>query len=93
MDKNRLREFAGIKIPLVEQAKIIKRKPRPGQKFGTSDQAPPEDFTEDQLSRLADALWAAQEAGLDPKKVFKLAPDTMKGEWNFSNWTYQKEKL
>jgi hypothetical protein len=66
-------------------------KPTDGKKMGANDTDAPEGYTAAQLSRLYDALYYAQEAGLDPKEVFKLAPDDMKGEWNYSNWTYTKE--
>jgi hypothetical protein len=63
-------------------------KPVPGRQYGCNDTSAPEQFTPAQLSRLADAMFAAQEAGLNFKDVFFLAPPNMKMEWNYSNWKY-----
>lgn len=67
-------------------------KPTPGRQYGTTDQGPPEDYTEYQLSRIADILYAAQEAKLDPKKFWKILPDNMKMEWNYAKWKYESLK-
>lgn len=63
-------------------------KPTVGRNYGATDTAAPEKYTPEQLSRLTDAMYNAQEAGLDYKAVFKLAPDDMKMEWNYSKWKY-----
>lgn len=65
-------------------------KPIVGKQYGTTDGGKPEKHTAKELSRLTDALYAAQEAGLDYKKVFSLAPKDMMLEWNYSNWKYEK---
>jgi hypothetical protein len=67
-------------------------KPFEGKRYGCSDTSPPEMYSSYQLSRLADAMYSAQEAGLDPKDVFKLAPEGMKLEWNYSHWSYRRLK-
>jgi hypothetical protein len=64
----------------------------PDKPMGTTDQSPPEDHTEQQLSRLHDTLFYAQEAGLSAdkiKEIFKLFPTTMKTEYNYSVWKYK----
>lgn len=66
-------------------------KPTHGRQYGCNDTAHPEQHTPAQLSRLTDAMYAAQEAGLDYKEVFRQAPDSMKLEWNYSNWKYVAE--
>ena len=63
-------------------------KPFPGRQYGCTDQGGPEDCTEEQLSRLADAMYALQEAGLDTKVFWDQVPNSMKMEWNWSNWQY-----
>ena len=98
MKLERLRELAGV--PATEEQldeagsavsdKFVK-KPKPGQQFGATDTAAPEDYTPAQLSRLADAMYYAKKAGLSPQKVFSLAPQKMKGEWNYANWKYVAE--
>ena len=70
----------------LEEAKMDK--PRAGKAYGSTDQAAPEKYTPEQLSRLTDAMYNAQEAGIDYQAVFKLAPDDMKLEWNYSKWKY-----
>ena len=65
-------------------------KPYVGKQFGTTDGGAPEKHTAKELSRLTDALYAAQEAGIDYKKVFTLSPKDMMLEWNYSNWKYVK---
>lgn len=63
-------------------------KPFVGRQYGCIDQGAPEQYTPYQLSRLTDAMYAAQEAGLDYKEVFILAPANMRIEWNYCNWKY-----
>jgi hypothetical protein len=65
-------------------------KPTVGKSYGTTDGGKPEKHTPKELSRLTDALYAAQQAGIDYKKVFALAPDSMKLEWNYACWKYVK---
>ena len=66
-------------------------KPTNGRQYGCDDTGAPEQFTPYQLSRLTDAMFAAQQAGLDYKEVFILAPASMRTEWNYSNWKYVAE--
>lgn len=49
----------------------------------------PEDYTEEQLSRVYDMLYSAEQAGLEPKLVFSVIPENMKLEFNYSNWKYR----
>lgn len=62
-----------------------------GEAMGTTDQGPPEKYTNAQLSRFVDAMYNWQEAGLNPQEIFRMAPEPMKLEANYSKWTYQKE--
>ena len=59
---------------------------------GTTDGAPPEIHSEEELSRLHDAMYSAKKAGLDSYEVFQLAPDSMKMEFNYSKWEYREAK-
>lgn len=97
MDTNRIRRLAGIPEDAVVQTGMLveMKKPQPGQAFGTNDQGPPEDHTPDELSRLADLLYAANVVGGKElaQKVFKLVPDSMKGEFNYAKWEYVASKL
>jgi hypothetical protein len=63
-------------------------KPFVGRQYGCNDTSGPENYTAYQLSRLTDAMFAAQQAGLDYKDIFILAPAPMRMEWNYSNWKY-----
>jgi hypothetical protein len=63
-------------------------KPFHGMRYGCNDTGAPERYSLDQLSRLTDAMYAAQQAGINPKEVFNLAPAMMRLEWNYSNWYY-----
>ena len=67
-------------------------KPVEGQRYGCYDMMPPQAYTAYQLSRLLDALNSAEEAGLDKQKVFMMAPDSMKSEFNYSCWEYKAAK-
>jgi len=72
--------------------KISIKEGTPDRSMGTTDQGPPEDHTEQQLSRLHDTLFNAQEAGLSAdkiKEIFKLFPMTMKTEYNYTKWKYK----
>jgi hypothetical protein len=44
---------------------------------------------------VADLLFAAHTIGGKPlaQKVFKLIPDSMKGEFNYAKWEYVAPKL
>lgn len=64
------------------------KQPQVGRQHGCNDTGAPETHTAAELSRLLDALYAAQEAGLSVRDAFALAPDTMKLEFNYSNWKY-----
>jgi len=97
MDANRMRELAGLPKERIFEVQMLMemKKPQPGQSFGTSDQAEPENHTPDELSRAADLLYCAHEVGGKElsQKVFKLLPDSMKGEFNYAKWQYVAEKL
>jgi hypothetical protein len=58
-----------------------------GEPHGCYDQPPPEDATEYQLSRVLDLLDAAKQVGIDPD-VFRLLPERIKLEFNYSKWSY-----
>ena len=97
MDANRIRQLAGIPAEaIVETGMLVEmKKPQPGQAFGTNDQGPPENHTPDELSRLADLVYAANLVGGKElaQKVFKVVPDSMKGEFNYAKWEYVASKL
>ncbi len=79
----------------IDEAKIRKlTKPTNGRKYGASDGGPPEYATEEQLSRLTDAMWNAQLAGMDQAQVAKIfgLDKNMAGEWNYAKWTYKAAK-
>jgi hypothetical protein len=70
---------------------MILETPVHGEQHGCHDQAQPTDNSEYQLSRIYDMLFAAQEAGLlkdQIQKIFSSLPETMKLEFNYSNWRY-----
>ncbi len=63
-----------------------------GEQHGCYDQGKPEKYTEKQLSRVYDILFAAEQADLNKaqvNQVFATLPDSMKLEFNYSNWKYQ----
>lgn len=97
MDANRIRQLAGIPAEaIVEVGMLVEmKKPQPGQAFGTNDQGPPENHSPEELSRLADLVYAAHTIGGKAlaQKVFKLVPDSMKGEFNYAKWEYVAPKL
>ena len=98
MDAKRIRELAGIPAEAIVQTGMLlemMKKPQPGQAFGTNDQGPPENNTPDELSRVADLVYAANLVGGKElaQKVFKLVPDSMKGEFNYAKWEYVASKL
>ena len=63
--------------------------PKPNQQFGCPDQSPPVNTSMEKLSRMYDALFAANEAGLNIQDVFKLFSSNEKLEFNYSCWQYQ----
>jgi hypothetical protein len=69
-------------------------KPVHGSQHGCTDQGQPTEHTEEQLSRVYDMLYAAEQAGVNPdqtQKIFSSLPDSMKLEFNYSNWRYCNE--
>lgn len=66
-------------------------KPVHGSPHGCTDQRKPETHTEKQLSRVYDMLYAAEQAGLQAQKIFNSLPDSMKLEFNYSNWRYRDD--
>jgi hypothetical protein len=62
-------------------------KPISGKPCGCND-GPAPTHSLDELSRLLDALFWAQEAGLDVLKVFILAPTSLCEEYSWSKWYY-----
>jgi hypothetical protein len=97
MDAKRIRQLAGIpEDATVEVGMLVEmKKPQPGQAFGANDQGPPENHSAEELSRLADLVYAAHTIGGKElaQKVFKLVPDNMKGEFNYAKWEYVASKL
>ena len=66
-------------------------RPIHGTQHGCTDTGAPTEHTEDQLSRVYDMLYAAEQAGLDHeqvRKIFTTLPESMKLEFNYSNWRY-----
>jgi len=97
MDSNRLRMLAGVAQDTTTKSGVLLeniQKPKPGQAFGANDQAAPEDYTEDQLSRVADLLYCASQVGGKElaQTVFKALDRKMKGEFNYANWKYVAPK-
>lgn len=88
MKLERLKELAGMVQLTESEAPSKVSKPQEGKSYGTSDGGAPEGYTAAQLSRLADALYAAQQAGISPAKVWALAPEKMRMEWNYAKWSY-----
>lgn len=78
----------------LNEARNLALKLKPGQKFGSSDQDPPEKHTEHELSRVADLLSAAEKVGGEDlqKKVFALLPSSLKLEFNYAKWSYKATK-
>jgi hypothetical protein len=64
-------------------------KPEEGKQYGQKTGNAPVNFTQSQLSRLADALYNGQQAGLNVQELFNLAPEQMRLEYRFANWQYQ----
>lgn len=66
------------------------QKPFVGRKFGCSDQQEPINSTVQELSRVADLLYAAYQLGGKEMmvKAFALIDDGQKLEFNYSSWTY-----
>ena len=80
-------------------AKITVKKP--GTQMGCTDTGSPETCTEQQLSQVHDLLLAAQRLedsateeqrgfGMLTAQVFKLLPENIKLEFNYSNWKYRR---
>lgn len=72
-----------------------------GQPMGCSDSAPPEQYTEEQLSRAADLIEGARELArfLSPKdgealtrRTFGALPVRMRFAITWSRWTYRARK-
>lgn len=72
---------------------------KPGTQMGCTDTDKPENYTEDQLSLLHDLLLAAQRledntnTAMLTAQVFKLLPEMLKLEFNYSNWKYRKVEI
>jgi hypothetical protein len=66
-------------------------KPVKGKQYGTTDQGKPENHSVEELSRVADLLWAATQVGGRKlsQDVFKLLPQSLRGEFNYANWKYK----
>jgi len=68
-------------------------KPTLFSQHGCADQSNPTIHSEETLSRVFDMLYAAEQAGLDKtqvNKIFSILPETMKLEFNYSNWKYRE---
>lgn len=64
------------------------KKPVPGQICGCSDTelvAPTDQY---RFSRVLDAMFNAQVAGIDPHKIFDLLDTNDKMKMNYGNWKY-----
>ena len=96
MDANRMKELAGIPADAEINVKMLNemQKPKPGQAFGTNDQDEPTEHTPDELSRIADLLYAAHNVGGRElsQKVFKMLPKSATGEFNYAKWEYVADK-
>ena len=95
MDNKRMLRLAGVPVTetIVEDVEMLiemEHKPKAGQAFGTNDQAAPEDNTPEELSRVADLLYAARVVGGKElaKKIFAELSQEIKGEFNYSKWKY-----
>ena len=63
-------------------------KPEAGQQYGKQSEAEPVNHSSEELSRLTDVLYNAEQLGLRVREIFAMAPETMRLEWRFSNWQY-----
>jgi len=68
-----------------------------GQKMGMSDGDAPQNCTEEQLSRLADAFYCVQQADLlggahGAKSMWDALPRDVKMDYNYTSWTYRAAK-
>jgi hypothetical protein len=62
-----------------------------GEQHGCNDQGAPSSHSEEELSRVYDMLYSAEQAGLgheQVRKIFSTLPESMKLEFNYSNWRY-----
>lgn len=67
-------------------------RPIHNSQHGCTDTSAPSEHSENTLSRILDMLYAAEQAGLDHEQVtaiFSTLPDSMKLEFNYSNWRYR----
>ena len=65
--------------------------PTHNSQHGCYDQGAPLDNSEHTLSRIYDMLYAAEQAGLNHeqvKTIFSTLPESIKLEFNYSNWRY-----
>lgn len=87
-----MRSLAGIASDAeVHSAPIQQlKKPYPGMVFGEDGAELPIKHTEDELSRLADLMYAAlQQGGQEMvQNVFRLIPSELKAEFSYSRWEY-----
>lgn len=68
-------------------------KPYHGKKYGCNDTLPPEFYTANQLSRIADMLYAAGISGIVTEEaVWQTLPESAKLEFNYSNWSYEAQR-
>lgn len=61
--------------------------------MGCTDQGPPLDYSEAQLSRVYDILYMA-ERNFGPEismKIWWSLPKDLRAEWNYANWSYCNE--
>jgi hypothetical protein len=92
MDKQRLRKLAGLQ----ESVELIVEmdKPTHGKMMGSTDGDELETHDAEEMSRVADLLWAATQVGGANlrKKVADLLPTSIKGEFTHSKWKYQEHR-
>ncbi|MDD5649760.1 MAG: hypothetical protein PHF86_04970 [Candidatus Nanoarchaeia archaeon] len=69
-----------------------------GDQLGCTDMDAPEEYTPEQLSRVHDLLLVAQRledsanVPMLTTQTFRLLPETLKLEFNYSNWKYRQLK-
>ena len=60
-----------------------------GTPMGCTDTSPPEKYTSEQLSRIADALDALKMFPDERKELWASLPFQLKMEFNYARWTYR----
>jgi len=63
-------------------------KPKDGARMGDQKGEISKKYNNKQFSRVTDALFAAQQAGLDYRDVLKLFKNELRYEWMYTAWSY-----